>query len=113
MVGGDAASFLDGATPGLPTRIEAITCYSNAAGWDILPSQMFWGDAFGFVRNSVIVQGIAARFATRQASSEKAGMFAERIPQFAAIAWKWVFPVVLCVGVAEVLTVLTVLDMSR
>lgn len=106
------ASFLDGATPGLPTRAEAIACYSNAAGWDILPSQMFWGDAFGFARNSVIVQGVAARFATRQASSEKAGMFAERIPQFAAVAWKWVFPASLSVCVCLV-EVLTVIDMSR
>lgn len=88
MLGGDPASFLEGATPGLPTRAEAITYYSNAAGWTVLPSQMFWGDAFGFVRTSVIVQGVAARFATRQASSEKAGLYAERIPKVAAIAWK-------------------------
>lgn len=85
---GDATSFLDGVTPGLLTRAEAIELYSQVAGWSILPSQMFWGDAFGFVRNSVIVQGIAARFATRQASSEKAGTYAERIPKIAAIAWK-------------------------
>lgn len=43
-----------------------------------------------WVQNSVITQGIAARLARRQASSEKAGMYVERTPQLAGIAWKWV-----------------------
>lgn len=84
---GETSAFLPGETPGLPTRQEAIECYCAAVGWEIRPSDMYWGDAFGFVRNSVIVQGIAARFARRQASSEKAGMYAEGIPKLAAVAW--------------------------
>lgn len=50
VMAGETAAFLDGATPGLPTRVEAISWYSQASGWEIFPSEIFWGDAFGFVR---------------------------------------------------------------
>ncbi|SLM40057.1 aminoglycoside phosphotransferase [Lasallia pustulata] len=74
------------ATPGLPTRIECINWYAEVAGWD--PSQeQGWGDAFGCFRNSVIMQGIAARYALRQASSAKAKEYAVQTGPFAEFAW--------------------------
>ena len=56
---------------GLPSRDECIEWYAGYAGWDPKPESK-WGDAFGVFRNSVIVQGIAARLALRQASSAQA-----------------------------------------
>lgn len=88
MMPGEAEDFLPGATPGLPSRQQAIEWYGQASGWSILPSEMYWGDAFGFCRNSVIAQGIAARVARRQASSAKAGSYAGRTPNLVALAWK-------------------------
>ena len=44
------SSFLPGATAGLPSRQEAISWYAQTSGWYILPSEMYWGDAFGFCR---------------------------------------------------------------
>ncbi|CUS11615.1 unnamed protein product [Tuber aestivum] len=84
----ETRDFLPGATPGLPPRQQVIDWYGQASGWNILPSEMYWGDAFGFCRNSVIAQGIAARAARRQASSAKAGAYAERAPGLVVIAWR-------------------------
>lgn len=73
-------------TPGLPTRTECINWYAEVAGWD--PSQeQGWGDAFGCFRNSVIMQGIAARYALRQASSAKAKDYGVQMRPFAEFAW--------------------------
>jgi len=56
---------------GLPTREECIDWYAGSAGWD--PKKNIpWGTAFAMFRNCVIYQGIAARYATRQASSTQA-----------------------------------------
>ena len=57
--------------PGLPSRRDCVTWYAEAAGWDPL-EELDWGDAFATFRNAVIMQGIAARHAKRQASSERA-----------------------------------------
>ena len=73
-------------TPGLPSRDQLITWYAEGAGWD--PGRVSaWGDAFGVFRNSVIMQGIAARWALRQASSEKAIEYAVQMRPFAQLAW--------------------------
>jgi aminoglycoside phosphotransferase (APT) family kinase protein len=56
---------------GLPSREECIQLYGAAAGWD--PKKNIpWGTAFAMYRNCVIYQGIAARYAQRQASSAQA-----------------------------------------
>ncbi|PUU78942.1 kinase-like domain-containing protein [Tuber borchii] len=89
VMSGETKDFIPGATPGLPSRQQAIEWYGQASGWNILPSEMYWGDAFGFCRNSVITQGITARVARRQASSAKAGTYAERTPKLVALAWKY------------------------
>ncbi|KAI9845805.1 MAG: hypothetical protein M1837_004485 [Sclerophora amabilis] len=73
-------------TPGLPPRSQLLSWYAAIAGWD--PSaDMAWGDAFGVLRNTMIMQGIAARFAQRQASSARAGEYAAQTRPFAEFAW--------------------------
>jgi len=57
--------------PGLPTRAECISWYADVAGWDP-KAEIPWGTAFAMFRNSIIFQGIAARYAQRQASSVQA-----------------------------------------
>lgn len=60
--------------------------YRDAAGWD--PSgDMAWGDAFGIFRGSIIMQGIAARQAMRQASSAQAMEYGRQMVPFGQVAW--------------------------
>ncbi|KAL8682753.1 MAG: hypothetical protein Q9186_001264 [Xanthomendoza sp. 1 TL-2023] len=74
------------ATPGLPSRSKCMEWYADVAGWD--PSaESGWGDAFGVFRNSVIMQGIAARYALRQASSAQAKGYAVQMRPFGEFAW--------------------------
>ncbi|KAL8798587.1 MAG: hypothetical protein Q9182_006540 [Xanthomendoza sp. 2 TL-2023] len=74
------------ATPGLPSRSKCMGWYAEVAGWD--PSaESGWGDAFGVFRNSVIMQGIAARYALRQASSAQAKEYAVQMRPFGEFAW--------------------------
>jgi len=56
---------------GLPSREEAIGWYAERAGWDPR-GDIPWGTAFAMFRNCIIYQGIAARYAVRQASSAQA-----------------------------------------
>lgn len=56
---------------GLPSREELIEYYAKSAGWNPTKS-IPWGTAFAMYRNCVIYQGIAARYASRQASSAQA-----------------------------------------
>ncbi|KAJ5543839.1 hypothetical protein N7494_005118 [Penicillium frequentans] len=73
-----------GRVPGLPTRGG---CMREVAGYN--PAEdVLWGDAFFAFRGSVIMQGIAARFAGRQASSARAGEYAKRAKPFALGAWE-------------------------
>jgi aminoglycoside phosphotransferase (APT) family kinase protein len=79
-------AFQPGATAGLPSKDQLITWYSEVAGWD--PRlDMTWGDAFGTYRAAIIMQGIAARFALRQASSAKAMEYGAHMAPMAEIAW--------------------------
>ena len=79
--------------PGLPSRNECIAMYAEAAGWDPRPEdkgdmdESLWGDAFGVFRNSVIMQGIAARYALRQASSAQAQEIGALMGPFGEAAW--------------------------
>lgn len=78
--------FIPNTTPGLPTRSQLIEWYREVAGWD--PAQdMLWGDAFATYRNTIIMQGIAARYAVRQASSAQARSFGEMMGPYAEVAW--------------------------
>jgi aminoglycoside phosphotransferase (APT) family kinase protein len=64
----DLRKFNDGVPPGLPTQDQLIKWYAEMAGWDPSPDIPF-GNAFGFFKATVVSQGIAARYAVRQASS--------------------------------------------
>jgi aminoglycoside phosphotransferase (APT) family kinase protein len=68
-------AFLPGRTPGLPRPETILSWYTEIAGWDPRP-EMDWAIAFGVFRSAAILQGIAARYATRQASSEQAKNYA-------------------------------------
>jgi aminoglycoside phosphotransferase (APT) family kinase protein len=78
--------FQEGTTPGLPTQQELIRWYTEVSGYDPR-ADLVWGSAFGFFRATCIYQGIAARYAVRQASSAKAKDNAERRHYFAQLAW--------------------------
>lgn len=73
-------------SPGLPTRSQCIDWYAEVTGWNPRADSR-WGDSFNVFRNSVIMQGIAARYALRQASSEKAKEYAAQMGPFGQFAW--------------------------
>ena len=78
--------FQVGVTPGLPTQEQLIRWYAEVAGWDPSPDIPF-GKAFGLLRITVIFQGIAARYAQRQASSAQAKATGEMMHPTGANAW--------------------------
>lgn len=76
-------------TPGLPTRDQAIAWYAEVAGWN--PAQeLAWGSAFAMFRDSIIFQGIASRYAVRQASSAQAKKVGAEMAPAAEICWELV-----------------------
>ncbi|KAF4626474.1 hypothetical protein G7Y89_g11685 [Cudoniella acicularis] len=83
------SAFQEGVTPGLPTERDIMKWYAEVAGWDPTPD-MPWGVAFGFFRATCIYQGIAARYAVRQASSAKAKDNADQMHPMGKLAWKTV-----------------------
>lgn len=74
---------------GIPTQEQCIKWYSEVAGWDS-QADVNWGSAFGIFRNGVIMQGIAARYALRQASSAKAKEHGEKMRPFGELGWKMI-----------------------
>lgn len=83
-------AFVAGATPGLPTQEECKAWYEQVAGWEYPSKDFTWGEAFNIYRGSVIMQGIAARYAQRQASSEKAGDYAAQMKPYGELGWELV-----------------------
>ena len=79
--------FLPGATPGLPTKGQVMAWYTEVSGYNPEPD-LLWGTAFGMYRSSVIMQGIAARYAVRQASSAKAKDYAAMMGPYGEQAYK-------------------------
>jgi aminoglycoside phosphotransferase (APT) family kinase protein len=79
-------AFQDGRTPGLPTEKDLVRWYAEVAGWDPSP-ELTWGIGFGFFRATCIYQGIAARYAVRQASSAKAKTNALASHPMGKLAW--------------------------
>jgi aminoglycoside phosphotransferase (APT) family kinase protein len=79
--------FKEGATPGLPTENDLVRWYAEVSGYDPSP-ELTWGAAFGFFRATCIYQGIAARYAVRQASSAKAKDNASQMHPMGRLAWK-------------------------
>lgn len=80
-------AFLPSAhTAGLPLRSRCVEWYKEIAGWDPAP-ELEWGDAFAAFRNSVIMQGIAARYALRQASSAQAKEIGGLMGPYGEFSW--------------------------
>jgi aminoglycoside phosphotransferase (APT) family kinase protein len=75
--------------PGLPTREECIQWYKEVAGWDPAP-ELGWSTAFAMWRDSIIFQGIASRYAVRQASSLEAKKVGMEMRPAAEICWELV-----------------------
>jgi len=85
----DTEAFRTGATPGLPTLEQAVQWYGEASGYD--PGlELAWGNAFGGFRGAIIMQGIAARYARRQASGVTAKNYGAQMPVYA----EWAFGLV-------------------
>lgn len=82
--------FLPGATPGLPTKAEVIAWYADVAGFDYSTAEVAWGDSFNIFKGAIIMQGIAARYAVRQASSERAMEYGSAMRPFGEVAWSLV-----------------------
>ena len=86
----DLMAFSPGARlEGIPTQEQCIRWYSEVAGWDA-QADINWGSVFGIFRNGVIMQGIAARYALRQASSAKAKEHGEKMGPFGELGWKMI-----------------------
>lgn len=75
--------------PGLPTRHQCVKWYAEVAGWDPSP-ELTWGDAFNVFKGSIIMQGIAARYAVRQASSARAQDYGSAMKPYGVFAWSLV-----------------------
>ena len=73
-------------TSGLPSRAQCVAWYTDVADWDPQTS-IDWGDTFACFRNGVITQGIAARYALRQASSEKAKEIGDLMGPYGEFTW--------------------------
>ncbi|KAL6715721.1 hypothetical protein ACLMJK_006682 [Lecanora helva] len=80
------AFYPDARTAGLPSRAQCVKWYADVAGWDPQAS-VDWGDTFACFRNGVIMQGIAARYALRQASSEKAKEIGDLMGPYGEFTW--------------------------
>ncbi|KAL4910576.1 hypothetical protein BDW74DRAFT_352 [Aspergillus multicolor] len=72
------SSVLKAQESGLPSLEECLSLYQTS-GYDVR-SDLQWGRAFAGFRGAVIMQGIAARYSRRQASSASAR-------EFGAMAW--------------------------
>lgn len=63
--------------------------YAEVAEWDPAP-ELAWGTAFAMFRDSIIFQGIASRYAVRQASSIEAKKVGEERFFMAETCWELV-----------------------
>lgn len=84
--GGKGGAKLDG----LPTKEECIHWYESTVGVEVERRELAWAEAFGIFRGSVIMQGIAARYAQRQASSSKAMDYGGAMRPQGRMAWEFV-----------------------
>ena len=78
--------FEPNTTPGLPTLETCMKWYAEVSGYDPTP-ELTWGNAFGGFRAAIIMQGIAARYALRQASSERAKEYGQQLTPYGEWAW--------------------------
>jgi aminoglycoside phosphotransferase (APT) family kinase protein len=79
-------AFIPGSCPGLPPKDQIIAWYTEVSGYD--PSaDISWGEAFSIYKGTIIIQGIAARYAMRVASSARAKEFASQLKPHAEVGW--------------------------
>jgi aminoglycoside phosphotransferase (APT) family kinase protein len=71
---------------GLPPQEQLVAWYREIAGWDPSPD-IGWGEAFSVYKNTIIMQGIAARYAMRVASSAKAKEVGALMKPYAEVGW--------------------------
>lgn len=83
----DASKFLPGRTPGLPQPEQILEWYTAESGYDPR-AEVPWGMAFSIWKLAGVCQGIAARYAARQASSEKAKHYSMTRGPLAKVAWE-------------------------
>lgn len=83
----DVSKFLPGRTPGLPQPEQILEWYTAESGYDPR-AEVPWGMAFSIWKLAGVCQGIAARYAARQASSEKAKMYSMTRGPLAKVAWE-------------------------
>ncbi|KEY65957.1 hypothetical protein S7711_06616 [Stachybotrys chartarum IBT 7711] len=83
----DMSGFLPGQTPGLPQLDQVLAWYAEVSGYDAR-AELSWGMAFNIFKLAGVCQGIAARYAVRQASSEKAKQHAMVRGPLAEFAWE-------------------------
>lgn len=86
-VGGSNKAFVPNGTPGLPTKEQCVSWYSELAGWEPTKVELAWGDAFSLFKLCVILQGISARYAVRQASSARAKEHGARKNPMGEVVW--------------------------
>lgn len=79
-------AFLPNQTPGLPAKAQCMQWYAEITGWSP-QDDIAWSDSFSVYKNAVIMQGIAARYAVRQASSANAKLYAGMMAPFSEVAW--------------------------
>lgn len=85
--GGAGDGLLPGRTAGLPTPEQAVEWYVAVSGYDVR-AELAWGMAFNVFRLAAVCQGIAARYAVRQASSAKAQSYMAARGPLAEFAWQ-------------------------
>lgn len=78
--------FIPGAYPGLPTLEQCIEWYKSS-GYNV-SRDLAWGRSFYLFRGCVNMQGIAARYARRQASSANAKEFSANRMKHAEEVWR-------------------------
>ena len=76
--------------PGLPSKEQCIEWYEDVVGWKVDNKELTWAEAFGIYRGAVIMQGIGARYAQRQASSQKAMDYGSAMGPQGEMAWDFV-----------------------
>lgn len=74
---------------GLPTKQQCLDWYCQVSGYDA-EADIGWGDAFGVYRGTIIIQGIAARYAMGVASSASAKEYAVQLRPFAETCWRMI-----------------------
>lgn len=80
-------SFHGSQIPGLPSQAQCIDWYSDLAGWNPTKVEVTWGESFNMYKSCIIMQGIAARYAVRQASSAQAKDYGAKKAPMGEVAW--------------------------